>query len=106
MTVTWYDKRREVTKESTNLAQSFGFILNIPTDYSIGFVTIPLIKNRHWLSLRKINGRYYNLDSKLNKPKVIGDEDEFMEYLRNEMLSNTKELFIVTENEKRNEDQK
>lgn len=97
MGVTWFDKRKEVTKESINIDKSYGYILNIPTDYSIGFLTLPLLKNRHWLSLRKIDGCFYNLDSKINKPKLIGDEDEFLAYLQSEMLSNNKELFIVTE---------
>ena len=97
MTVTWYDKRIPITKESICLEQSFGYILNIPSDYSLGFLTLPLIKNRHWLSLRKINDKFYNLDSKISKPKLIGDEEEFVAYLKNEMLSNNKELFIVKE---------
>ncbi|KAL7024121.1 hypothetical protein ACKWTF_012908 [Chironomus riparius] len=95
LTVIWYDKRREITKESIQIDESYGYIMNLPTDYTFGFITIPLIKSRHWISLRKVNDKYYNLDSKLDKPKLIGDEEEFVSYLKSEMTSNNKELFII-----------
>lgn len=50
----------------------FGFILNVPSEYKIGFVSLPL-RRRHWIALRKINDQYWNLDSKLNQPRSIGD---------------------------------
>lgn len=49
-----------------------GFILNVPSNYKIGFVRLP-IQRRHWISVRKINGQYWNLDSKLDAPQAIGD---------------------------------
>lgn len=45
--------------------------------------------------MKEINGEYWNLDSKLDAPQVIGDEFQTMEYLRNQLQSNDKELFIV-----------
>jgi len=95
MTVIWYDKRREITKESIQIEEAYGYIMNLPTDYTFGFITLPLIKSRHWISLRKVNDKYYNLDSKLDKPKIIGDSEEFVAYLKSEMTSNNKELFII-----------
>lgn len=93
----WYDKRKEITSDSLDIDCAFGFILNIISNYSIGFVTIP-IKNRHWLSLRKLSdGNFYNLDSKLDKPLLIGDNEDFLDYIKKEMTSNDKELFIVVE---------
>ncbi|XP_029729023.2 josephin-like protein isoform X2 [Aedes albopictus] len=71
-----------------------GFILNVPSNYKIGFVRLP-IQRRHWISVRKINGQYLNLDSKLDAPQAIGDENQTMEYLRSQLHSNDKELFIV-----------
>lgn len=44
----------------------------MPTDYKIGFVVLPL-KRRHWIAIRKIDGLYWNLDSKLDSPQSIGD---------------------------------
>lgn len=48
-----------------------GFILNVPTEYKLGFVLLPL-KRRHWIALKKIHGAFYNLDSKLDSPQLIG----------------------------------
>lgn len=92
----WFDKRKEITDESINIDEAFGFILNIISDYTWGFITIP-IKSRHWISLRRLSdGNFYNLDSKLNEPKLIGSNADFITYLTNEMnKDNDKELFIV-----------
>lgn len=48
-----------------------GFILNVPHEYKFGFVLLP-VKRRHWIALKKINGAFYNLDSKLDSPQLIG----------------------------------
>lgn len=48
-----------------------GFILNVPSDYRLGFVLLPL-RRRHWVAIRQIAGAYYNLDSKLDMPLLIG----------------------------------
>lgn len=52
--------------------QIVGFILNVPTDYKIGFVVLPL-KRRHWIAIRQIDEQYWNLDSKLDSPQSIGN---------------------------------
>lgn len=54
-----------------NLHNILGLILNVPSDYKISFVTLPL-RRRHWVTIRQINGFYYNLDSKLDMPQLIG----------------------------------
>lgn len=65
----WFDKRRDPS--CLNMKYIKGFILNIPTEYKLGFVMLPL-RRRHWITVREINGYYYNLDSKLDKPHLIG----------------------------------
>lgn len=95
MQLVWFDKRKEITSSSLELTRSLGFILNIPSDYTFGFVTLP-IKSRHWVCVKKMrDGKYYNLDSKFNQPKCIGDDNDFIDYLKGEMKSNDKELFLV-----------
>lgn len=94
MQLVWFDKRKEITSTALELTRAFGYILNIPSDYSFGFVTLP-IKSRHWVCIRKLQENFYNLDSKLDAPRCIGDETDFVNYLKNEMKSNDKELFIV-----------
>lgn len=54
-----------------NLKNISGFILNVPSDYKISFITLPL-RRRHWITIRELNGLYYNLDSKLDSPQIIG----------------------------------
>ncbi|XP_053689778.1 josephin-like protein isoform X3 [Sabethes cyaneus] len=71
-----------------------GFILNVPSNYKIGIVRLPL-QRRHWIALKKIEGEYWNLDSKLDAPLVIGDEAQAMDYLRTQLQSNDKQLFVV-----------
>ncbi|XP_062544891.1 josephin-like protein isoform X1 [Armigeres subalbatus] len=88
----WFDKRKDPCCIDTS--KIVGFILNVPSNYKIGFVRLP-IQRRHWISVRKINGEYWNLDSKLDAPQVIGKETQAMEYLRSQLQSNDKELFIV-----------
>lgn len=95
MELTWFDRRKEITSNSLELDRVFGFILNIPSDYTFAFVTLP-VKSRHWICIKKMqDGKYYNLDSKLNSPKCIGDEENFIKYLQDQMKSNDKELFLV-----------
>lgn len=95
MELAWFDRRKEITASSLELQRVFGFIVNIPSDYSFGFVTLP-IKSRHWICIKKMSDdKYYNLDSKIPKPKCVGAEDEFVKFLQDEMKSNDKELFLV-----------
>lgn len=54
------------------LDQIFGFVMNIPSECRLGFLWLP-IKRRHWISIKNINGIYYNLDSRLHNPSQIGN---------------------------------
>lgn len=54
------------------LDQIFGFVMNIPSECRLGFIWLPM-KRRHWISIKNINGIYYNLDSKLPNPSRIGN---------------------------------
>ena len=77
---------------SLNLIE--GFILNIPTDYKWGMVKFPL-KRKHWITIRQVGQQYYNLDSKLDAPEVIGGGNELVKYLREQVKSSEKELLLV-----------
>lgn len=71
-----------------------GFILNVPTDYKLGLIVLPL-KRRHWIAVRKIGDQFYNLDSKLDSPQCIGSDENLLNYLRSQLQSKDKELFII-----------
>lgn len=79
-------------------SQIVGFILNVPTDYKFGFVVLPF-KRRHWIAVRKIGKDYWNLDSKLDRPENIGNEEDLLSYLKNLLSNNDKELFVVVSSE-------
>ncbi|XP_016962872.1 josephin-like protein [Drosophila biarmipes] len=88
----WFDRRRD--PQCLNLGAIFGFILNVPAQMSLGYY-IPLpFQMRHWLALRRINGSYYNLDSKLREPRCLGAEEQFLEFLASQ-LQLDHELFLV-----------
>jgi len=54
-----------------DMSQVFGLILNIANETKIGPITLPL-NRRHWFAIKQINGDFYNLDSKIEAPLVIG----------------------------------
>lgn len=62
------------------LDQIFGFVMNIPSECRLGVLWLPL-KRRHWISIKNINGIYYNLDSKLPNPSRIGNVINCIELL-------------------------
>ncbi|XP_043472722.1 josephin-2 [Leptopilina heterotoma] len=92
----WFDKRRDPSCLCLKNIQ--GFILNVPTEYKLGFVLLPL-KRRHWVALKKIDGAFYNLDSKLDAPQLIGKDSELLAYLKDQIDSREKELFLVVSRE-------
>jgi josephin len=47
------------------------------------------------IAVTKVNDIYYNLDSKLDTPERIGDENKLFEYLENLVKSKDKELFVI-----------
>ncbi|XP_045607536.1 josephin-1 [Procambarus clarkii] len=90
--VVWFDKRKD--PQVIVLDKVVGFILNVPSEYRLGPVQLPL-RRKHWIAIRNIRGIYYNLDSKLETPEIIGKEQELINYLREELRNKDKELFVV-----------
>ncbi|KAM6038188.1 josephin-2 isoform 1-T1 [Chlamydotis macqueenii] len=88
----WWDKRRSL--ERLALGQILGFILNVPSHVSLGSVALPL-RRQHWLAVRQLCGTYYNLDSKLRAPVVIGGEAELRAFLRDFLSQGLCEVFLV-----------
>uniref|UniRef100_A0A8B9SSE1 ubiquitinyl hydrolase 1 n=1 Tax=Anas platyrhynchos TaxID=8839 RepID=A0A8B9SSE1_ANAPL len=76
------------------LGQIVGFILNVPSHVSLGFVALPL-RRKHWLAVRQLGGTYYNLDSKLRAPARIGGEPELRAFLRDFLAQGLCEVFLV-----------
>ncbi|CAF1123366.1 unnamed protein product [Adineta steineri] len=78
-----------------------GLLLNIPLERPF-FDRLPLVRSwtkpgRHWFSIKSINGEnYYNLDSKLSRPKLIGNETDLKQYL-NTLNRTETYMYIVIE---------
>jgi len=92
----WFDKRKD--PKCLNLDNILGFILNVPSDYKLGFVLLPL-RRRHWVTIRQVHGTYYNLDSKLEFPQLIGRGEDVTAYLFGQLECKEKELFVVVTSE-------
>jgi josephin len=90
-TVNWFDKR--LNPADQNFEEIFGFILNIPTAISVAFVN--LWNGKHWVALRKINGTWYNLDSKLPEPRAIGTDLDVRKFLQDVLQKDGTNLFVV-----------
>ncbi|NXX99427.1 JOS2 protein, partial [Centropus bengalensis] len=88
----WWDKRRSL--EQLALGHILGFILNVPSKVSLGFLTFPFHR-KHWVAIRELHGIFYNLDSKLRAPVPIGGEAELREFLRDVLSQGLSELFLV-----------
>ncbi|XP_030568695.1 josephin-like protein [Drosophila novamexicana] len=91
----WFDRRRD--PHCLNLAGIFGFILNIGVAVRFAYyIELPGVRSRHWVALRRIDGNYYNLDSKLAQPRCIGSAHKFLDYLRQQLRpENDHELFVI-----------
>ncbi|KAB5520383.1 hypothetical protein OIU77_017011 [Salix suchowensis] len=90
-TVVWHDRRNAASTIDLDGADDslFGIVLNVPARrYAL------LWKGRHWITMRKIGGVWYNLDSDLPKPMPFESTREvrgFLDYV----LSNGGEVLLV-----------
>lgn len=93
--VVWFDKRKDPS--CISLGKVLGFILNIPSEYKVGWIHLPTFNRKHWIAMRKIEETFYNLDSKLSSPSLIGDELEFINFLREQLKVEDIQLLLVVE---------
>ncbi|NXP06525.1 JOS2 protein, partial [Thinocorus orbignyianus] len=92
----WWDKRRSL--EQLALEKILGFILNVPSNISLGFLSLPF-RRQHWLAVRRVGDTFYNLDSKLPAPVAIGGEEDLRVFLRDFLSRGLCELFLVVPRE-------
>ena len=83
---------------SISLEHIYGFILNITSPYKFGMIKIPMYR-KHWIAIRKIGLTYYNLDSKLQQPESIGNEENVLQYLSDQINCGDREILIVVTTE-------
>ena len=65
--VQWVNKRRGV--EGVDLRTAFGLIINIESFSGV----LGMFKGRHWFGIRNVGGVFWNHDSKLQAPQILGD---------------------------------
>ncbi|KAG6552471.1 hypothetical protein Mapa_005891 [Marchantia paleacea] len=92
--VKWYDRRKGVhglnVDEYGN--QLVGIIVNVPSKRIWNLWT-----GRHWVALRAVNGRWYNLDSDFPTPRAFAHgEPDLKKYLE-AVFAESGEVLIVTE---------
>ncbi|UXI15828.1 sorting nexin-29 [Sarcoptes scabiei] len=94
----WFNKRKDL--KLLNLDVIFGFILNIPNSCDLwkNFLTMFTLSKRHWIAIRQINSIYFNLDSKLKEPTVIGNQKNLLEFFT-ENLEKNAEVFVIVNRE-------
>ncbi|XP_062368563.1 josephin-2 isoform X4 [Cinclus cinclus] len=80
--------------EHLALPRVLGLLLNVPSRVTLGTLSLPLCRP-HWLGVRQIRDVFYNLDSKLRSPEVIGDETQLRQFLREVLAKEGSELFLV-----------
>ena len=81
-----------------NLEAIFGFILNIPNENDLwkSIATLFTASKRHWITLKAVNSLFYNLDSKLKEPALIGTAHHLVTYLRRSLTAeNNVEVFVI-----------
>ncbi|CAF0795709.1 unnamed protein product [Rotaria sp. Silwood1] len=84
-----------------NFKDCFGLLLNITVERPF-FDRLPIVRSltkpgRHWLTIKSIDGeQYYNFDSKLSRPKLIGNQNNLIDYLNTFDRAQT-HIFLVIE---------
>lgn len=76
--VVWHDRRNEASSIDLDSGEIslMGIVINVPVTRYAG-----LWKSRHWVTLRKIDGVWYNLDSDFRAPQCFKDGKEVREFL-------------------------
>ena len=99
----WYDKRKGI--EGINLEEYYGLIVN---QWQPPFLWVFRPLSRHWFAIKRINGVYYNLDSKLDRPQPFASEEDVRKFLKKTVFdaigshSNESQLILVNQPQSNN----
>lgn len=74
--VIWHDRRNKASSIDLEDEALMGIVLNIPVKRYGGIWT-----SRHWVTLRDIDGVWYNLDSDFVAPKAFEGTEQVRVYL-------------------------
>lgn len=92
--VVWHDRRNGVGSIALDGSEDglMGFVLNVPVRRCGG-----LWKNRHWVTLRKIDGVWYNLDSDIKAPFAFNDVDDVRGFMDSVILDGGEILIVMNQ---------
>ncbi|UJR15711.1 hypothetical protein I4U23_002646 [Adineta vaga] len=88
--------------DTFDFKDSFGLLLNITLDRAF-FDRLPLVRSwtkpaRHWLTIKSLDGEnFYNLDSKLSRPQLLGNQTDLKAYLNTLDRSQTYIYIVIKE---------
>ncbi|XP_050369936.1 josephin-like protein isoform X2 [Argentina anserina] len=93
--VVWHDRRKGANTIDLDGAEDalMGILLNVPVKRFAG-----LWKSRHWVTLRKIDGVWYDLDSDLVVPQAFEDSGRVREFL-DYIIGHGGEVLLIMNNE-------
>lgn len=94
--VVWHDRRHGASTIDLERKENqlMGIVLNVPVRKFGG-----LWKGRHWVTLRRIEGVWYNLDSDFSTPHSFKDTGEVIDFL-DYILASGAEVLLVMNNGK------
>ncbi|GMY10642.1 josephin-like protein [Fagus crenata] len=89
--VIWHDRRNGASLINLDASEDtlMGIVLNLSARKYGG-----LWKSRHWVTLKRIDGVWYNLDSDLEAPETFKDNEEVREFL-DYMIGHGGEVLLV-----------
>lgn len=91
--VIWHDRRNRASSIDLDGSDRrlMGLVLNVPVRRYAG-----LWRSRHWVTVRKIDGVWYNLDSDLRSPLAFENAEEVKRFLDYVIDSGGEVLLIVS----------
>lgn len=87
--VIWHDRRNGASSIDLDGPALMGIVLNVTVRRYAG-----IWRSRHWVTLRRIEGVWYNLDSDLVVPQPFNDTEEINKYL-DYIIGHGGEIFLV-----------
>ncbi|KAF6160446.1 hypothetical protein GIB67_019215 [Kingdonia uniflora] len=94
--VVWHDRRNgadTIGLDDGSDVMLMGIVLNIPVKKFVG-----IWRGRHWVTLRRIEGVWYNLDSDLVDPYSFKDTREVKDFIDYVIRSGGEALFVFHKN--------
>ncbi|KAK3026307.1 hypothetical protein RJ639_040995 [Escallonia herrerae] len=90
--VIWHDRRSGICAIDLEGAEDklMGIVLNVPVKRFGG-----LWRSRHWVTLRRIQGVWYNLDSDFTSPYPFKDTEELKEFLDSVIQVGSEVLLVM-----------